>query len=130
MLYPDGLLQPNGSFLPPWTEWCTTACSSALGWRCMGSVPRCWRTAWRWPWYAAAGLVLFFITGALFGAQPRSASGLPPALRLGVALSYNATSWCWSLALIGGFLVCAPPPTPGSVTWPTVLTGFTWCTCP
>ena len=56
------------------------------------------------------GLVLFFITGALFGAQPRSASGLPPALRLGVALSYNATSWCWSLALIGGFLAHVPRP--------------------
>ena len=105
MLYPDGLLQPNGSFLPPWTEWVHNGLFFGFGLALHGQratlLAHCVR---RWPWYAAAGLVLFFITGALFGAQPRSASGLPLALRLGVALSYNATSWCGSLALIGGFL--------------------------
>ena len=29
-------------------------------------------------------------------------------VRLGVALAYNATAWCWSLALIGGFLAHVP----------------------
>ena len=131
MLYPDGLLQPNGSFLPPWTECVHNGLFFGFGLALHGQratlLAHCVR---RWPWYAAAGLVLFFITGALFGAQPRSASGLPPALRLGVALSYNATSWCWSLALIGGFLAHVPRPRPGSATWPTVLTGCIWCTCP
>ena len=111
MLYPDGLLQPNGSFLPPWTEWVHNGLFFGFGLALHGQratlLAHCVR---RWPWYAAAGLVLFFITGALFGAEPRSASGLPPALRLGVALSYNATSWCWSLALIGGFLAHVPRP--------------------
>ena len=118
MRYPDGLLQPNGSFLPPWTEWVHNGLFFSFGLALHGQraalLAHCVR---RWPWYAAAGLVLFFITGALFGAQPRSASGLPPALRLGVALSYNATSWCWSLALIGGFLAHVPRPS----TWLSYL---------
>ena len=118
MLYPDGLLQPNGSFLPPWTEWVHNGLFFGFGLALHGQratlLAHCVR---RWPWYAAAGLVLFFITGALFGAEPRSASGLPPALRLGVALSYNATSWCWSLALIGGFLAHVPRPS----TWLSYL---------
>lgn len=38
------------------------------------------------------GLVLFCATGALFEARPHAAEGLPEALRLGVALAYNATA--------------------------------------
>jgi hypothetical protein len=109
MLYPDGLLQPNGAFIPPWTEWLHNGLFYGFGLALYAHREALLaHYVRRWPWYAGAGLALFFATGALFEARPRGADGLPEALRLGVALAYNATAWCWSLALIGGFLAHVP----------------------
>ena len=109
MLYPDGLLRPNGAFLPPWTEWLHNGLFYGFGLALYAHREALLaHYVRRWPWYAGAGLVLFCATGALFEARPYAAEGLPEALRLGVALAYNATAWCWSLALIGGFLAHVP----------------------
>lgn len=109
MLYPDGLLRPNGAFVPPWTEWLHNGLFYGFGLALYAHREALLAHYMRrWPWYAAAGLLMFMVTGALFGPAPRSSPDLPETLRLGVALAYNATAWCWSLALIGGFLAHMP----------------------
>lgn len=105
MHYPDGLVHPGGAFLPPWMEWVHNGLFYAFGLALYAHRHTLLaHYVRRWGWYAAAGAVLFMITGALFDGRPAGEDGLPGPLRLGVALAYNATAWCWSFALIGLFL--------------------------
>lgn len=103
--YPEGLLHPNGAFLPPWTEWAHNGLFYGFGLALYAQrkalLAHCVR---HWHWHAAAGLLLFLATGALFEMAPHGSGSLPTPLRLGVALAYNATAWCWSLALVGVFV--------------------------
>jgi hypothetical protein len=91
MLYPDGLLQPNGAFIPPWTEWLHNGLFYGFGLALYAHREALLaHYVRRWPWYAGAGLALFFATGALFEARPRGADGLPEALRHRVVLEPGA----------------------------------------
>lgn len=91
--YPEGLLTPNGSFLPPLAEWLHNGIFYVFGlalfhqqWELFALLQR------RWPAHAAGGLVFFMATGALLetGAHPGW-----------IAFAYGCTSWLWSFALIG-----------------------------
>jgi fucose 4-O-acetylase-like acetyltransferase len=91
--YPNGFLAPNGSFLPPWTEWLHNGLFFAVG---IALYHEQWELfAWyqrRWAAYAAAGLVAYFATGVLVEAKadPRW-----------TGFAYNVCTWLWSFAVLG-----------------------------
>lgn len=105
VLYPDGLLHPNGAFLPPWMEWAHNGLFYAFGLALYAHRQALLaHYARRWHGYAVVGWVLFMVTGALHDAPPGADVAMAGMRRLGVAYAYNATSWCWSFALIGFFM--------------------------
>ncbi len=105
VLYPDGLLHSGGAFLPPWMEWAHNGLFYGFGLALYAHRQALLaHYVRRWPWYAAVGGVLFMVMGALYGASPGTDAALASMRRLGVAYAYNATSWCWSFALIGFFM--------------------------
>lgn len=111
--YGDGLVHPGNAFLPPWQEWAHNGLFYAFG---LALYPHrqtlLAHYVRRWPWYAAAGLVLFLASGTLLQQAPAGAPELPLALRLGFSWTYNATAWCWSFALIGLFAAHVGRPRP------------------
>jgi peptidoglycan/LPS O-acetylase OafA/YrhL len=99
--YPNGIVTPNGSFLPPLAEWVHNGLFFAFGLSVYGCrehlLPLFTRRAWA---YAAAGLPLFFGTLVLMEMlrQPdRPIAHLP----FWIALAYNCATWLWSFAMVG-----------------------------
>ncbi|MDP4075332.1 acyltransferase family protein [Acidovorax sp. A1169] len=123
--YPNGVLTPNGSFLPPLAEWLHNGLFFVFGTGVFLLRERLFAHWLRhWPLYAAAGGVCFLLTGILMEtlAHPEAsafalflATGVlteaatqpgtgPQPLLFAIALAYNTASWLWSFALIGIFL--------------------------
>ncbi len=111
-LYPQGLLAPNGSFIPNPAELIHNGLFFCFGWALYRQrtallakfAAQCW-------WYAAAGWVSYFATVALLLALEGKAD--LPHLALGIAFAYGLTGWVWSIALIG--MVCRYLPTQNRV---------------
>lgn len=102
--YPEGLLAPGGSFLPPAAEWLHNGIFFAFGlalfhqqWQLFAQLQR------RWPVHAAGGLLFFLATGALLERQAHPGW---------IAFAYGCTSWLWSFALIGAALRWFASPRP------------------
>ncbi|MFO1330632.1 MAG: acyltransferase family protein [Rubrivivax sp.] len=94
--YPNGVVTPTGRLLPPPAEWVHNGFFFAFGLALWGAreslLPR-WQR--RWGAYLLAGVPLFLVTGAMVERHAPAAA---------IALAYNATTWLWSLGLIGLFL--------------------------
>ena len=111
-LYPQGLMAPNGSFIPNLREGIHNGLFFIFGWALYRQrdtllakfSAQCW-------WYAVAGSVPYFAAAAMLVAMKNKA-GLPYP-ELGIAFAYDLTGWLWSIALIG--LVCRYLPTQNSV---------------
>ncbi|WP_298210275.1 acyltransferase family protein [Acidovorax sp.] len=111
--YGNGMVHPSGFFLPPWTEWAHNGLFYGFGLALYQHRQALLEHyVRRWPWYAVAGLVLFFIAGGVLRQAPAGTHELPMALRLEFSLAYNATAWCWSFALIGLFAKHLRQPSP------------------
>lgn len=100
-LYANGIVTPNGSFLPPPAEWLHNGLFFAFG-LCLhanraGLLALFTRRAWP---YAAAGLPFFIIALVLAGMQ-RERPGAIAHLPLWIAFAYNCATWLWSFALVG-----------------------------
>lgn len=103
-LYWGGVLRVGGSFMPPFAEWLYYGAFFVFG---LYLYPhRAYLlelyTRW-WVLYAVLGAVFFALTLLLFNYAERL-----PQPDFVMALTYGATSWLWSLALIGGFLKLMP----------------------
>lgn len=99
--YPNGIVAPNGSFLPPLAEWMHNGLFFAFG-LCLHAsretlLPLMARRAWR---YGAAGLAFLVLTLGLVDMLQRQA-GAASHLPFWIALTYNCVAWLWSFALIG-----------------------------
>jgi glucan biosynthesis protein C len=110
--YPSGIVAGSGSFLPPFAEWVQSGLFFVFGWYLHGPRAQHLLTlfAARCKSHALAGLIFFIATVLLLGAV-RGGTALPlpwPRPAFWIALTYNATSWLWSLALIGGFVRYVP----------------------
>jgi len=106
--YPSGILAGTGSFLPPFTEWVQSGLFFVFGWYLHEPREQHLLTllAARCKSHALAGSAFFTATVVLLEAT-RGGSALPvpwPPPAFWTAFAYNATSWLWSLALIGGFV--------------------------
>lgn len=104
--YGSGLVRPGNSFLPPWMEWAHNGLFYAFGLALYAHRQALLaHYVRRWPWYAAAGLVLFLASGMVLKQVPSNVhNALPMAVRLAFSFAYNAAGWCWSFALIGVFI--------------------------
>ena len=102
--YPQGLLYPGGSFLPPWNEWVHNGLFYVFGIALFHRQANLFAhyTA-HWRRYAWAGLFAFFIAGGLIDRNG-------PAVW--IAFTYNACSWLWSFAFIGLALKVMGKPDP------------------
>lgn len=108
MLYPAGMLAPSGSFIPNLNELVHNGAFFVFGWALYRRreilLPqlsaRCW-------WYAAAGVVPFFVTGGLIDAFKKDNQAIPN-IELFIAYSYALAGWLWSMALIGLFVRYLP----------------------
>ncbi len=91
--YPDGLLKPGGSFLPPWQEWLHNGLFFAFG---LALFHHQWamfeRLQQRWLVHFALGLPFFLATGVLMEHHVHGGW---------IASAYNACSWLWSLSVLG-----------------------------
>lgn len=102
--YANGIVAPDGAFLPPLAEWVHNGLFYVFGWHLFRHRDALFaQYARRWPLYALAGLPFFLASGALVALLERGAA---PTLHLplGIAFVYNCASWLWSFALIGLFL--------------------------
>jgi len=110
--YPSGIVAGSGSFLPPLAEWVQSGLFFVFGWYLHGARGQHLLTlfATRCKSHALAGLGFFIATAVLLGAvRGGTALLLPwPHPAFWIAFAYNATSWLWSLALIGGFVRYVP----------------------
>jgi glucan biosynthesis protein C len=91
--YPNGVVAPYGSFLPPWTEWLHNGLFYVVGlalyhqqWELFAVFRR------RWVPHAFAGVLAFLATGALM--EARAHAGW-------IAFAYNLCTWLWSFAILG-----------------------------
>jgi len=109
--YPSGIVAGSGSFLPPFAEWVQSGLFFVFGWSLHGPRERLLALfAARCKSHALAGLAFFIATVVLLGAV-RGGNPLPlpwPRPVFWIAFAYNAASWLWSLALIGGFVRYLP----------------------
>ena len=110
--YPSGIVAGSGSFLPPLAECVQSGLFFVFGWHLHGPREQHLLTllAARCKSHALAGLGFFIATAVLLGAV-RGGTALPlpwPHPAFWIAFAYNATSWLWSLALIGGFVRYVP----------------------
>ncbi|MDZ4355987.1 MAG: acyltransferase family protein [Variovorax sp.] len=107
--HPSGLVMESGAFLPPFSEWVQSGLFFVFGWYLHRDQERLLaRFAARCTGHALAGLVFFVATLALLGAMRGPGAHRLPHPEFWIAFAYNATSWLWSLALIGGFLRYLP----------------------
>lgn len=107
--HPSGFVMESGAFLPPFSEWVQSGLFFVFGWYVHRDQERLLaRFAARCTGHALAGLVFFIATLALLGAMRGPGAHRLPHPEFWIAFAYNATSWLWSLALIGGFLRYLP----------------------
>ncbi len=103
-MYPQGVVVPSGSFLPPLAEWLHNGLFFVFGWALWHHQQALFALyTRRWAAFALAGVPLFMGTGLLVEAQRRgqlSGWNLP----LCIAYVYNSLAWLWSFAFIGLFL--------------------------
>ena len=101
--HPSGIVAPQGSLLPHWSEWLHNGLFFAVGLALYGGravlLPLYARRAW---WCAGLGLLPFAATLALGGLRLRGVA--VPQADLWMAFAYNLASWWWSAAAIGLFL--------------------------
>jgi hypothetical protein len=106
-----GIVSPQGSLLPHWSEWLHNGLFFATGLTLYGArgvlLPLYARHAWR---CAALGL-LVFIVFLVLGDLARRGFAVPQA-DLWMAATYNLASWWWSAAAIGLFLRYLPSQRP------------------
>jgi len=112
--YGGGLVHPGNAFLPPWMEWAHNGLFYAFGLALYAHQQTLLaHYARRWPWYTAAGLLLFLGSGIVLKRVPVELHyALPMAPRLAFSFAYNAAAWCWSFALIGVFVAHLGRPRP------------------
>lgn len=94
--YPNGVVSPSGSLLPPLAEWVHNGLFFAFGlalWLARDRLLALFQA--RWGRYLLAGVPFFMATGALVEHHAPAAA---------IALAYNATTWLWSFGLIGLFM--------------------------
>jgi hypothetical protein len=100
---PNGIVAPQGSLLPHWSEWLHNGLFFAVGLALYGAravlLPL---YAWRAWWCVALGLVPFAGTLVLGGLRLRGV--VVPQADLWMAFAYNLASWWWSAAAIGLFM--------------------------
>lgn len=100
--YPNGIVMPLGSLLPPLAEWVHNGLFFVFGLALWSGrealLPLYSRRCWV---YLAAGLPFFLAAGALV-ALPQKGVALPMQAAW-VALTYNAATWLWCFGLIGLF---------------------------
>lgn len=100
--YPIGVVQPNGAFIPPITEWLHNGLFYLFGYYFYRHQQTLFALyTRRWGRLAFAGLVFFFVTGALVEARRRTGD---MHLIIWISWVYNCTSWLWSFAFIGFFV--------------------------
>jgi glucan biosynthesis protein C len=107
--HPSGLVMESGSFLPSFSEWLQSGLFFVFGWylhRDQEHLLACF--AGRCKGLAFTGLAFFAATFALLGVLNSHSPYRLPHPEFWIAFAYNATSWLWSLALIGGFVRCVP----------------------
>ena len=103
--YPSGIATESGSFLPPLGEWVQSGLFFVFGWYLhRGQEHLLGLFAARCKGHALAGLPFFVATVALLGGLHGAGPHRLPHPEFWIAFAYNATSWLWSLALIGGFV--------------------------
>lgn len=103
-----GILTPSGWFLPPLAEWLHHGLFFFFGlllyrWRDR-LLPLYERRVWP---NALAGAVALLIAVAIALVSERAPNALAHP-NLWIGLAYNACTWLWSLALIGGFVRYLP----------------------
>lgn len=94
--YPNGVVTPTGSLLPPWQEWLHNGLFFAFGlalWGARETLLPLWQR--RWWVYLVAGAPFFLVSGALVERH---------APAVAITLAYTATTWLWTLGLIGLFM--------------------------
>ncbi|MDM0009178.1 acyltransferase family protein [Variovorax sp. J22G73] len=107
--HPSGFVTESGSFLPSFSEWLQSGLFFVFGWYLHRDQERLLaRLAARCKGLALGGLAFFVATLALLGALHGQAPYRLPHAEFWIAFAYNATSWLWSLALIGGFVRYVP----------------------
>ena len=100
--YPNGIVTPLGSLLPPAAEWVHNGLFFVFGLAMWSGrevllvhyTRRCW-------FYLTAGLPFFLAAGALVSLPQRGVA--LPMQSAWVALTYNAATWLWCFGLIGLF---------------------------
>jgi hypothetical protein len=107
--HPSGMVMESGAFLPPFSEWVQSGLFFVFGWYLHRDQERLLsHFAARCKGHALAGLAFFIATIALLGALHGPGPHRLPHPEFWIAFAYNATSWLWSLALIGGFVRYLP----------------------
>ena len=109
--HPNGIVAPQGSLLPHWSEWLHNGLFFAAGLALYGGrsvlLPLYARRAW---WCVALGLP-FFVAAIVLGGLKQRGIAVPLA-DLWMAAVYNLASWWWSAAAIGLFLRYLPQQRP------------------
>ncbi|MEJ6022313.1 acyltransferase family protein [Ramlibacter sp. PS4R-6] len=91
-VHPRGMLFPSGSFIPPFTEWAHWAAFFCVGLAMYAVRDELFAIYLkRWPAFAVAGLVTFFVAGYCVERK------VAPQF----AYAYGLTAWLWSFAAIG-----------------------------
>ena len=102
--YPQGVLLASGDLLPPTAEWLHYGLFFAFGfvlYLCRDRLlPVYERRVWLNVWAGAGGILLVLAIDQFAQRDP----SIRVDSRIWVGLGYNACSWLWSLALIGGFV--------------------------
>jgi glucan biosynthesis protein C len=107
--HPSGFVMESSAFLPSFSEWVQSGLFFVFGWYLHRDQERLLaRFAARCKGHALAGLAFFIATIALLGALHGPGAHRLPHPEFWIAFAYNATSWLWSLALIGGFVRYVP----------------------
>jgi len=107
--YPSGIVMGSGSFLPPFSEWVQSGLFFVFGGYLYREQERLLALfAARCKGHALAGLAFFVAAVMLLGALRGKDAHPLPHPEFWIAFVYNAASWLWSLALIGGFVRCMP----------------------
>jgi glucans biosynthesis protein C len=110
--YANGIVTPDGGFLPPLSEWGHNGLFYLFGWYVYPHQQALFAQYTRYCYrYAVAGLGFFLVSGLLMAllARPDAA---PPYLTGWIALTYNCATWLWCFALMGLFLRYLQHPNP------------------
>lgn len=106
--YWNGIVAPDGSFLPRFTELLHNGLFFAFGYyfyRHLDSLlPLYTKHCWR---YAGAGLVFFIVSLGVFDTMLKNPHAIP-FVQAVVAFLYHCATWLWSFALIGMFMRYLP----------------------